>query len=306
MRSLRRVVGARLQSLLRGSTLLANPFLSAKFIPLDQQAAIGQVRIVVGQTVSASITEGDGLPVPPPELREGWGQEASYLNTGRRDMASMLSAIKQAGAQLADLRRVLDFGCATGRMLRFYPRTPDTECWGVDIKAKNILWCQEHLSPPFRFAATTTLPHLPFEDGYFDLVYCASVFTHIADLPDSTLLELRRTLRPGGLIYATVHDEHSVDLLLRDFQERELTKQLRRIDAETGVLRSDYKFFYVGGEPWTQVFYDNGYLVQKWSQFMDVVSVIPEAMDYQTAFLLRKRPGPLASDRHEVDLQRES
>ena len=291
-----RVVGARLQSLLRGSTLLANPFLSAKFIPLERRDVFDQMRIVVGGSISGLSAGGDGLPVPPVDLREGWGgMPATYLNTGRRDMERMLTAIDQAGEPVPDIRRVLDFGCATGRLLRFYPQSPDTECWGVDIKAKSILWCQEHLSPPFRFATTTTLPHLPFEDGYFDLVYCASVFTHIADLPDATLLELRRILRPGGLIYATVHDEHSVDLLFRNFQERELTRQLRRIDAETGVLRGEYKFFYIGGEPWTQVFYDNSYLVQKWSQFMDVVSVIPEAMDYQTALLLRKRSDRSAS-----------
>ena len=291
-----RFASDRLHSLVRSSTILANPFLSAKFVPLERRDVFDHVRIVVGRSVSALNTDGDGLPVPPTELREGWGgKEATYLNTGRRDMERMLATIEQADERPTELRRVLDFGCATGRLLRFYPRTAESECWGVDIKAKNIQWCQEHLSPPFLFATTTTLPHLPFEDGYFDLVYCASVFTHIGDLPDATLLELRRILRPNGLIYATVHDEHSVDALFRDFEERDLTQQLRRIDEATGVLHERYEFFYIGGEPWTQVFYDSSYLVQKWSRFMEVVSVTPEAMDYQTALLLRKRPDSLGA-----------
>jgi SAM-dependent methyltransferase len=292
---LRRLVGHRLHSMLRSSSILDNPFLSAKIIPLGRRETSDHMRIVVGQSIPAPTADGDGLPVPPPELREGWGTDASYLNTGRRDMETMLTLIEQADEPLPRLRRVLDFGCAAGRMLRFYPRPHDNECWGVDIKAKHILWCQQHLSPPFFFSATTTMPHLPFEDRYFDLVYCSSVFTHIGDLPDATLLELRRILRPNGLIYATVHDERSVDALFRDFEERDLTQQLRRIDGETGVLQERYEFFYIGGEPWTQVFYDSGYLVRKWSQFMEVASVTPEAMDYQTALLLRKRPDRLGT-----------
>jgi len=45
-----------------------------------------------------------------------------------------------------------------------------------------MLWCQQRMSPLFKFATTTSFPHLPFEDGYFDFVYAGSVFTHITDL----------------------------------------------------------------------------------------------------------------------------
>ena len=48
------------------------------------------------------------------------------------------------------------------------------------------------------FATVTTAPHLPFADGYFDFAYCSSVFTHISDLADAWLLELRRIVRSGG------------------------------------------------------------------------------------------------------------
>jgi SAM-dependent methyltransferase len=64
------------------------------------------------------------------------------------------------------------------------------------------------------FCTTTTAPHLPFEDGYFDLIYAGSVFTHIADLADAWFLELKRIVRPGGRLYITVHDKHTIDLAL--------------------------------------------------------------------------------------------
>jgi SAM-dependent methyltransferase len=289
-RILTSLVGRSVHRVLQSSSLVNNPFLSAKLLPLDRRDIFqGDAHFVVAQRTSANSGR-DSVQVPPPELREGWwGSDAAYLDPGRRDMATMLAILDRAGASPATFRRVLDFGCAAGRMLRFYPRPDRCECWGVDIKAQHIAWCEEHLSPPFLFAATTTLPHLPFEDNSFDLVYCSSVFTHIGDLPDSTLLELRRVLRPGGFAYVTIHDEHSVDALFHRFQERGLTRMLHRLDAETGVLQQGYRFFYVGTDPWTLVFYDSAYLMEKWSRFMEVVSVTPEAMDYQTALVLRKR-----------------
>jgi ubiquinone/menaquinone biosynthesis C-methylase UbiE len=46
----------------------------------------------------------------------------------------------------------------------------------------------------------TILPHLPFEDRSFDVVYAGSVFTHIDDLAQTWFLELRRVLHAGGML----------------------------------------------------------------------------------------------------------
>ena len=42
---------------------------------------------------------------------------------------------------------------------------------------------------------------LPFDDGSFDSVFSISVFEHLLDL-GAALAEMRRVLRPGGLVYA--------------------------------------------------------------------------------------------------------
>lgn len=285
-----------MERIVQGAAVVTNAHLSAKLIPFERRDTADGEHLVVWQRSrnTAARTE-TAPPVPPLELREGWwGSDEEYLEPGRRDMATMLQILDGVGASLPNVRRVLDFGCAAGRMLRFFPEADQRECWGVDIKAHHIAWCQEHLSPPFLFAAATTLPHLPFEDGYFDLVYCGSVFTHIGDLPDATLLELRRVLRPGGFAYITIHDEHSIEALLDRYPERGLTDMLRRLDAETGILQQDYAFFYVGVDPWTLVFYDSSYLIDKWSRLMEIESISPEAMDYQTALVLRKRSASAA------------
>jgi len=178
-------------------------------------------------------------------------------------------------------------------MLRFYPQIEGkSEIWGVDIKAKHICGCQQHLSPPFFFATTTTMPHLPFEDSYFDLVYCGSVLTHISDLADAWFLELRRVLRRGGYAYITIHDKNTVDLLFTKYKDRKdylfLIDMIRQLDEETSVLSQNYACFSIGSEPKTQVFYDVDYIVQKWSRLAKVLSVTKEAYGYQTALLLQK------------------
>ena len=114
------------------------------------------------------------------------------------------------------------------------------EVWGADIEERHIYWCQQHLSPPFKFVNTTTLPHLPFEDGYFDFIYAGSVFTHIAELADAWLLELRRILRPGGRLYLSVHDRKCIEVLLEKVPDNMLTKIVRWFDERTHFLETDF------------------------------------------------------------------
>ena len=49
-------------------------------------------------------------------------------------------------------------------------------------------------------------PPLDFPDDHFDLVTALSVFTHITDGWSDWLLEIRRVLKPGGLLIATFLD----------------------------------------------------------------------------------------------------
>src|SRR5262249_43150628 len=168
------------------------------------------------------------------------------------------------------------------------------EVWGADISAEHVLWCQDHLSPPFRFTTTTTYPHLPFEDNSFGLIYAGSVFTHIGDLEDSWLLVLRRILRPGGCLYATVHDNHTIDILISSppghwLHDWYLRRMLVDFDARLGFLRAGFKMFTINVKAGSsQVFHDREYLRRRWGRFLTVRSFHPEAYAYQTAVVMTK------------------
>ena len=233
----------------------------------------------------------DGLPLPPPELWEGYGPTLQdYLSSGREHFDSMIAILGGAGFSFANGMRALDFGCSSGRLIRYLAdEAIACEIRGVDISAPHILWCRQNLTPPFRFATTTTFPHLPFQDNYFDLVYSGSVFTHISELADAWLLELKRVLRVGGFLYITVHDDHTIDVLNGELPDSELTELVAAYDAETNVLATRWQMFAVRRSPrGAMVFYHRDYLKRHWGQELTLRSIVPEAYGYQSAVVLQK------------------
>ncbi len=79
-------------------------------------------------------------------------------------------------------KRVLDFGCGAGRTLRhFLDEAERAEFHGCDIDGPSIAWLRDHFSPPLHVFESGELPSLPQPDGFFDLSYALSVFTHLAD-----------------------------------------------------------------------------------------------------------------------------
>jgi SAM-dependent methyltransferase len=153
----------------------------------------------------------DAAPIPPRELIERTGstpQESdeafiseSYEQAGRTRKAGIVEALPDDWS--FDGKRVLDFGCGSGRVLRqFLPEAASGEFWGCDLHRPTIAWLDEHLSPPLRFFVNDAIP-MPHPDSHFDLVYAISVFTHITHEWSAWLLELHRILKPEGLLLAT-------------------------------------------------------------------------------------------------------
>src|ERR1700753_3942799 len=70
-----------------------------------------------------------------------------------------------------------------------------------------------NLRPEFKFCLNTTLPHLPFADNHFSLIFCNSIFTHIDDMFLTWFSEMNRIIEPGGYFYFSVHDENSIEIM---------------------------------------------------------------------------------------------
>ena len=231
------------------------------------------------------------LPVPPAELWLGYGNDAeSYVASGREDVERMATILADASFDLQNPSGpILDLGCGGGRMIRqLLPAATRTEVWGLDVSARHIAWLKTHLSPPFRFAVNTVLPHLPFPDGTFHCIYCGSVFTHIDDLAEAWWLELRRVLAPRGLLFCTLHDDHARRILQND-SRYPLAAALRGhplLDPNSPVG----DIVAIGSGHDSNVFYSDRYLRAFLEPLFEIVSTTPAAYGYQTAWTLRRPP----------------
>jgi SAM-dependent methyltransferase len=271
-----------------------DPSISAKFFPYLKDETAWTISKPSDQS-ELEIGD-DGLPVPPQRLWYGfWENSKQYLASGRSHFKAMMNILDASGFLFREKHRILDFGCGAGRIIRCFKDLRFwSEIWGVDIDAERILWCQQHLSPPLKFITTTTYPHLPFEDNYFDVIYAGSVFTHISDLVESWLLELKRILRPDGRCYITIRDNHSIKLILSCppdhwLYNTPMRQQLLALEKERHVSESSFSMFVTSRNPGnTEVFYDIDFLRKNWGCFFRIVSINPEAYGHQTAITLSK------------------
>jgi SAM-dependent methyltransferase len=157
-----------------------------------------------------------GLPVPPADLIvrvAGTPDVDWFLEGGRLGYETVRSHVP------GEPESVLDFGCGCGRVTRWWSEFHG-QVTGSDVSAPAVAWCRDNL-PFARFEENALAPPLVFEDESFDLVYALSVFTHLTgDLQVAWRDELRRVLRPGGLLLVTTHGRSYVPRLGDGERER--------------------------------------------------------------------------------------
>jgi SAM-dependent methyltransferase len=245
------------------------------------------------------------LPIAPEPFRAGYCTSTeSYLASGRDDVTTMRRLLTESGAPIEGLGRILEFGVAGGRLIRHLEELADTqEIWGVDCWASAILWCKEHLSPPFHFATTGISPHLPFEDRSFGLVVAGSVWTHLDDLAEAWALEMRRILRPDGRFYFTINDRSAVAFFEGDGSAEDRARYIERIrpnaweswrkllDSHAGYrrfARGEAQMATMGRSTEAHVLWDVDHLVKRFGPGWRVCSITPRAYGHQTGVLLAK------------------
>ncbi len=269
--------------------LLINPSLSGKLFAFKPTS---NGYVVKNAGCSSLEKDVDGVPVPPGSLRIGGGTADAFLSSGKEDMNMMFKILENAKIEIAPEARVLEFGCSAGRQTRHMTWALERgEVWGVDIASEHIYWCQNHLDPRFNFLTVTSAPHLPFEDNYFNFVYAGSVFTHLDDLADAWLLELRRITKNTGVLFITILDDRSLAAYKRkDFHNKPLADLILGSGHYKEFDREDGLKLVIGRSLNSYVYYDTEYLTAKLSRVFEVVSTSSHAFrNVQSAYVLRKK-----------------
>jgi SAM-dependent methyltransferase len=129
-------------------------------------------------------------------------------------------------------RRILDYGCGYGRMIRlmYHFSDPERIC-GCDPWERSIQICREDRLAG-NLAISDYLPDaLPFGETKFDLVYANSVFTHTSPRATANALKaIRKSIAEDGMLLITIRPvefwEHyakgnpKIDATLRAEQHR--------------------------------------------------------------------------------------
>jgi SAM-dependent methyltransferase len=165
----------------------------------------------------------NGLPLPPFPLRQlVAGKQAEreiWLTTGETDAGLIRTLVERNDGPMAEMHAILDFGCGSGRVARWWADLRGPEVFGSDYNPRLTAWCRANL--PFMTVETNAAdPPTAFDSESFDLVYAISVFTHLPEeLGRRWMRELARLLKPGGLVLFTVRGDRHLPMLNQEQRE---------------------------------------------------------------------------------------
>ena len=188
----------------------ANPHLIARRLEEMPRRLRKRLRSVALNTATRVRGAPDGLPLPPAQLMflvQGTTNVREFLTDGRGTALGVLDVLQDSGIDIDSSKRVLDFGCGCGRVIRHLYAMTGARFYGSDYNPQLIDWCKRNLRFA-QFEVNGVSPPLAYEKEQFDLVYALSVFTHLPEnLQLAWMSELSRVLRPGGHLLMTTHGE---------------------------------------------------------------------------------------------------
>lgn len=183
------------------------------------------------------------------------------------------SILARHGRSLAGCRKILDFGCGSGRLLRNLPSATEAEIWGVDLDGAAIGFCRA--SFPFgTFLESQEFPDGTLPEASFDLIYAFSVLTHLDERhQDVWLAEWRRVAAPGAMLLVTYKNEQLLE------RSNYVSSELDRARAEildkgiafraTGYWHAHFPDFYQGA------FHSDEYVRAHWGKYFSIRELIP-------------------------------
>jgi SAM-dependent methyltransferase len=171
-----------------------------------------------------------------------------------------------AFAEVERGQRVLDVGCGTGALAEALAALLGTDAVAaVDPSEASVTKCKERV--PGADVRAARAEELPFEDGEFNAALAQLVVPWMSE-PPRGVAEMRRVVRPGGVVAACTWDFASGMTMLRTFWDAAVAvdrrgatqagaldrtrlcdpNELRELWAQTGLLEIDAGELVVGAD----------------------------------------------------------
>lgn len=266
-------------------TPIKEPFLLEATVISDERSRLFEYEVSEGWLKKVFGRPVRRRRIPPEHLqvRVTGAAAGQFHVTGWRVAEQIAGILERGGAPLTGARRILDFGCGPGRVISSVKDMhPSAELFGSDIDAEAIAWAQENLGDVADFRVNGAEPPLPFDDETFDLIYSISIFTHLPeDMQWKMLAELRRILKPNGILLTTKLNPEAYDL----------PPEVRSEGVERG-------FVYWGDADATEglpgfyrlAYHTEPYVRREWGRYFDVLHVGSHDLNNTQDAVLLRRP----------------
>ena len=171
---------------------------------------------------------------------------------------------------------ILDWGCGPARVIRHLPALiEDGDFYGTDYNRQSIAWCSANFTDIY-FHSNDLMPGLIYEKEWFDLIYGISIFTHLSKVAhEAWLNELIRLLKPGGILFITLHGN--------SFREKLTPAEELVFDSDEIVVRGQVTeghrtFTAFHPEKWVRI----------WTLSLTVLEHIPGGEGEQDVWIFKK------------------
>ncbi|OEU86585.1 methyltransferase [Streptomyces abyssalis] len=150
------------------------------------------------------VPEGLAEPASPAQVNDYDGFAEAYAAENENNLVNAYyerPAMLELAGDVAG-RRILDAGCGSGPLSAAL-RDRGADVTGIDASARMVALARRRLGDDAALHVGDLSDPLPFADGAFDDVVASLVLHYLEDW-GPTLAELRRVLRPGGRLIASV------------------------------------------------------------------------------------------------------
>jgi SAM-dependent methyltransferase len=144
-----------------------------------------------------------------PQLEYSNLQSETRNEATRRTKAEKIRAVLQHFVGCNELTglTILDIGCSTGFTASELSRT-GAHVVGMDIDIPGLTFAIQHFGPEVKFLRGDGAA-VPFADQSFDVIVFNHIYEHALDA-DGVLAEIRRILRPDGVVYLGLGNKYGV------------------------------------------------------------------------------------------------
>lgn len=133
--------------------------------------------------------------------------------------------------------KVLDVGANSGEFMKLLKEKRECDVFGVDVSDVAIAQAKEKGFEVINCDASK----MPFEDASFDVVVLMEVLSHLVE-PEAVLKEIRRVLRPNGILMGSVPHANMERFIWDDKRKH---RTYFEEPALLDLLEKEFKYVYV-------------------------------------------------------------